>query len=154
MRLTHFLAVALASGFVIAGCGGDDNGDDGDGGGEPLTKEEFVAQVDAICQESDAELEALGGDVESRAAAEELVRNEVVPVLQKQLDDIGALTPPEGDEAEIQAFLDAAQEGVEEVQADPAVIFGGPEPEGFRKANDLGQQYGLTAACTGPAEPA
>ena len=50
------LAGLLATGLIAAGCGGDDDDDGGDGG-EALTKEEFLTEGNAICEEGNAELQ-------------------------------------------------------------------------------------------------
>ena len=116
-KLTWIAACALALGLIAAGCGGDDGNDDstegtGTGGTETLTKAEFIAQADAICKESNKQIEKAGKEIgESSSAAEvdAFAADTVAPAIQSQLDGIEALGAPTGDEAQITAILDAAQ---------------------------------------------
>jgi hypothetical protein len=165
-KLSTLLPLALAAGLIAAGCGDDDDdaattaatattsvgatGATGAATGEPLAKEEFVAQADAICKESDREIDAeaqeffpQGGN--PGAAEEEAFVSEVlVPRVQEQIDGIRALTPPEGDEDEVTAILDAAQEGIDQLEQDPSAITGaGSGPDPFAEANRLARDYGL-----------
>jgi hypothetical protein len=159
------LAGALAAGLIAAGCGGDDDetttaattpetgatGATGAAGGEPLSKQEFIAQADEICREGDRQIdqeaEEFFGDLEQDPGAaelEEFATATVIPNIQQQIDDLRSLTPPEGDEDEVSAILDAAQEGVDEIEADPAILDEGPDAGGaFAEANRLAQGYGL-----------
>ncbi len=66
----------------------------------------------------------------------------LVPNVQGQHDDIDALGAPEGDEDDVQAILDALQEGIDAVEADPSLITSSDDPLG--EASDLAGEYGLT----------
>jgi hypothetical protein len=159
--LMLLLAAALGVGLVAAGCGGDDDeettvattgptGVTGAAGGEPLSKQEFIKQADAICAKGDREInqtgqEVLGGQQPSSEELEQFGSETVVPNIQNQIDQIRALTPPEGDEEEVSAILDAAQRGVDEIEQDPSLLGQGQDAGGaFEEANRLAQDYGLT----------
>ena len=168
-RITALLALALAAGLIAAGCGDDDDetttaatttpttttaGATGATGatGEPLSKDEFITEADAICEAGDQEIDAEAQDFfpegGSPGAAEEeaFVSEVVVPNIQEQLDGIAALTPPEGDEDEVQAILAAAQQAVDELEEDPSALSGGGGGgDPFAEANRLAQDYGLKA---------
>jgi hypothetical protein len=159
------LVTVLAAALIAAGCGDDDEdtttaatttetgatGATGAAGGEPLSKPEFVRRADEICREGDRridqEAEDFFGGLEQdpgSAELEEFASEVVIPNIQQQLDDIRSLTPPEGDEDEVSAILDAAQEGLDELEADPSSIDEGPDAGGaFAEANRLAQDYGL-----------
>jgi hypothetical protein len=94
--------VVLAA--LAAGCGSD-------GGGESLSREEWIAQADAICAKGARELEALG---EPASAAEliELTSN-AVEVVERQLAKLRALRPPAEAEADYARMLDLTAEQVE-----------------------------------------
>jgi hypothetical protein len=47
------------------------------------------------------------------------VNEKLTPLLQGFLDDLGQLTPPEGDEQEVAAIIDAGEQALKEVQANP-----------------------------------
>ena len=104
----------LATGLIAAGCGDDD-----DDGGDAPTKEEFIVQANQICSDSDvafsdAFLKTFGQPDQPRSAVkEEQFATEVaIPNLEKQFDRIDELTPPEGDEDQIQQIVDSAREGI------------------------------------------
>jgi hypothetical protein len=68
---------------LVAGCGGDDR----------LSREEFVSEAEAICDEFDQRVE----DVDEPQSAEDVERyvNEVRPVIEDGLDELRELQPPE-----------------------------------------------------------
>jgi len=85
------------SALALAACGGDDGGG---GGGEPISKQEFIEQADAVCadsadaqQEIQANLESATSPDQAAAAYEELA-----DLNQGINDEINALGRPEGDE--------------------------------------------------------
>jgi hypothetical protein len=154
MRL--IAALAAAGAIAAAGCGGDDD-DNGSGlDTSDLSKEEWIVQANQICAEGDREAEAkaetfFAGASESKPPSEEQIakftREVAVPGIQAQIDGIRALGAPEGDEDEVEAFLDAGQEGVDAAKEDPAALEGGALDE----ATTLARQYGLEA-CGGDGE--
>jgi hypothetical protein len=161
-RITMLLALALATGLIAAGCGDDDDdtaattssptttaaatGATG-ATGEPLSKDEFITQADAICKAGDKKIDAaaqetFSGGQPSQAEQEQFVTEDVVPNIQEQIDGLRALTPPEGDEEEVSAILDSAQDAIDQTEADPgALTEGGDDP--FSEANQLAEEYGL-----------
>jgi hypothetical protein len=162
---TAMLAAGLAAALIAAGCGDDDEdtttaatttetgatGATGAAGGEPLSKQQFIAQADEICKQGDKQIDQEAreffGELEQEPEAPELEQfatEVVVPNIQQQIDDLRSLSPPEGDEDEVSAILDAAQEGLDELEADPSSIDEGPDAGGaFAEANRLAQDYGL-----------
>ena len=168
-RITTLLALALAAGLIAAGCGDDDDdttatttsttaaatGATGATGptGEPLTKDEFIAQADAICESSDKDIEAAAEDLFSgganpgQAEEEAFVTGTLVPGVQQQLDAIRALTPPEGDEDEVNAVLDSAQEGLDELEDDPSLL--GTPQNPLNESTKLAKEYGFEACGQG-----
>ena len=77
------LAVLLASTAVAAGCGG---------GAEELSKEEFIAQADAICAVQQEQLDAV------TALQDPERESERIAISEKTLEELRALPPPQGDE--------------------------------------------------------
>ena len=143
------LTAVLALGLVAAGCGDDD--DSGDDGGEALTKEEYVAQGNAICEEGDKEIEAGFREVapaNQQPTPEEIetvVSETLVPSVQGQIDDLRALSPPEGDEETLNAIYDDAQAALDSIEADPSILSAGDSPDPFADVNQRIGDYGLTA---------
>ena len=140
------LAAALGVALTAAGCGGDDDGEETTRA--PLTREEFISEADAICAEGDREIEEAGeelGDAPSEEELEQFTTEVVVPNVQDQIDQLRELPPPEGDEEDVAAILDAAQRGVDELEADPSLGIQGEDAGGaFAEANQRAQGYGLT----------
>ncbi len=93
--------VYLVEGWVAA-CGGDDAG-----GGEALTKAEWIAAADAICVGVDEELGLIPEPQTPEEMGEAGVR--VWEIHRAGLAELRALTPPEGDEAAVEGILDAAE---------------------------------------------
>jgi hypothetical protein len=91
----------------------------------------FVKKADAICEEggkqSQSELvgfvkekEVPKGKELTKAQWEEIGTEILAPALRRQAVEIRRLGVPAGDEAQVQAFLDGVDEGVEELEAKPA----------------------------------
>jgi hypothetical protein len=159
-RTTGLVAIALAAALIAAGCGDDDEtttasvatttstGATGATGatGEALTKAEFIKQADEICASGDKTIDEafkdLGSGQPSDQEAEQVITDTVVPEVQGEIDGIRALTPPEGDEDEVTAILDAAQSAVDQAKEDPSLLTQqGEDP--FQEANQLAKEYGL-----------
>ena len=109
------------------------------------TKAEFIEQGDEIlCTKTEevgaatAALSADPSDDELRA----LVLDGVLPAVQRSHDGLAALARPAGDEEQIEAILTTLQETIDEVEKDPALLFGEPDP--FTEADNLILDYGLT----------
>jgi hypothetical protein len=159
-RITALPALVLAAGLIAAGCGDDEDdttaatpssarttaGATG-ATGEPLSKEEFIAEADAICQAGDDEVDAAGQDFfreggsPGKAEEKAFILQVVVPNVQKQLDQIAELTPPEGDEDEVQAILESAQQGIDKIEKDPSLLGTAENP--LDEGTKLAAEYGL-----------
>ncbi len=149
--------VGLMAGLVLAGCGGGDSSStttsaSGASGeqGAVLTKSEFVAQGNAICEKGDKEIGAAAKKIftqsqaPSQADQEKFVTDTVIPNIQGQIDAIAALSPPSGDEDQVQGIVDAAQSALDKAKADPSLITDeGSASDPFTEANKLADAYGL-----------
>lgn len=147
-KLSLIAAAALATGLIAAGCGGDDD-ESSDSGTEAttLTKAEFITEADAICaqgnQEIDQAFQTLSKDP-SQAQFDEVVTVTVIPSIQGQIDDIRALGAPEGDEDQISAALDSAQEATDKVEEDPSILNDPQGEDPYTEAEKLLREYGIT----------
>jgi hypothetical protein len=100
------LGLLLAFALVVAACGGD----------EALSKDEYVAQGNAICEDANAQFRAINSefpDLPEPSAAEEFAEpmvadfiDQFTAVLEEQLADLRALAAPEGDENLLAAIYD------------------------------------------------
>jgi hypothetical protein len=95
------IALGVTTATLVAGCGGDDR----------LTREEFVSEAEAICEEFDQRVE----DVPDAESADDVERyvDEVRPVIEEGLDELRALQPPEELEEQWNELMDKNDEAVE-----------------------------------------
>jgi hypothetical protein len=112
----------------------------------PATKEEWIAQAEAICvegrQKNEEALQALGRSSDQEFEA--FIRETFLPTLRDQLSQLRDLPPPKGDEDEVTAILNTLEEAYENVEQDPGLV-----TEGLRanppleEADRLAKAYGL-----------
>jgi hypothetical protein len=146
-KLIAVLAALVAILVVVAGCGGGSDSSSS----SSITKAQFIKQADAICEkgdeESSEEVEKFVEDNNvntnkpTKKQQEEVVTQVVAPNVQGQIEEIDALGAPEGDEAKIEAMVDAVEEGVEEIEAEPTKLIEGKNP--LAKGSKLAKEYGL-----------
>lgn len=99
------LALALALGLFAAACGGGDGGSAG--GGDRLSKDDYVAKVTAVGEKMSGTLEGLGETpTDPKAGAEQFA--ELGKALKGAADELAALNPPE----EVQAAHEKFAEGI------------------------------------------
>lgn len=106
LRPVAVLGLLLAFAVVIAACGGD----------QALSKDEYIAQGNAICEDANAEFEAINlefANLPDASNPEEFAEplmadfvDRVTAVLEEQLADLRALAAPEGDEDLLAAIYD------------------------------------------------
>jgi hypothetical protein len=151
--------VCAAFALAVAGCGGGDDssttsstiaGASGASGvsGAALTKDQFVQQADQICKTSNqavdqAANQLFGGQKPTDQQVTQFTTTTLVPAIQGEIDGITALTPPAGDEDEIQAILDAVSGAVDKITADPSLVLASNNNGPFAEADQLAQAYGL-----------
>ena len=140
------LAVVFAAALPAAGCGGSDD--------NAPTKAEFITQADAICKKAHDKFEtdfneAFGDNPQpSQAQLNEFALSTLVPGVQGEIDDISALEPPSGDEAEVNAIIDAVQGGVNKIKADPGVLSPQVKFDPQQKGHQLAKEYGMKECAT------
>jgi hypothetical protein len=161
---------ALILAPAAAGCGGDDSsGDDRVMTSGPLvpSKRDYISEADGLCAFYETRVEELGrqrfglnakdfkvlpsgqivfraGRRPSDAAIEDFVLSTAVPELREQLEEVRAITPPAGDEAEVVAIYDSAARAVDGLEADPASFADDAAVQRlFAKARRMGRRYGL-----------
>jgi hypothetical protein len=141
--ITRTLLSVAVAGVVLAGCGDD-------GGGEAISKDEFVEEANEICASNAAALEEEAeqlGPSPSEDDRAEFLGGTLVPNVQTQIEDIRGLGFPEGDEEELDAVLSDAEEILDDIEADPAEYVDGEDP--FTEVNAALDEYGLTECGSG-----
>ena len=144
MRKTWMVLAVIEVGaaLIAAGCGGDDD----ETTTAALSKQEFITQADAICTRGDKKLDRAGSETfgkerPSKQEVEQFASDTLVPNIQGQIDDVRALTPPQGDEEQVNAFLDSAQRALDEIEQDPSLLSQGGDP--FGETSKLGKEFGF-----------
>src|SRR3990172_12662816 len=105
-RKLGLLALALAFGLFVAACGGD-NGGGSAGGGDRLSKDDYIAKVTAVGEKMSSTLEGVG-ETPSDAEAGAKQFAELSEALKGAADELAALNPPE----EVQAAHEKFSEGI------------------------------------------
>jgi hypothetical protein len=143
------------------GEGGSAGSSEPSGASSPA-KAKFVKEANAICNRRLSEgLKAIGAQVEKRTKANSgesaaeveagAIHSVLLPVIEALIDELRALGAPPGDEAKVEAFLAAFEEGVEisketQYTASSVVHFGTKE---FKQSDELAREYGLSACALG-----
>lgn len=163
--LATILAVAFATAAIGCGSSGGDSGDDGGSASttsesSTLTKKQFIEQADAICAKSrkktqtefasylkEKGIKEIGeqgeSPAETKAREVEVIETLGIPALSSQQEEIRALGVPSGDaEAKVEAYLDAGKKGLEEGEADPALLYNSPEKV-FAESDKLAKEIGF-----------
>jgi hypothetical protein len=124
-------AVAALAGLIAllsAGCGGG-------GGGERLSKADFQSQANAICDKYQQQLDALGTP-SSLDEIPELV-DKALAILNKEVDEIGQLNPPEELQSQFDSML-AASDKTKQAADDLSTAAKAGDQAGVQKALQAG----------------
>ena len=169
LRAATLVSILVLSAAAI-GCGGssDDDGTVATGGSDTTTTEattaddpakaEFVKQADAICkrggdeihQDSEALKKRLGLKPSaslSKSQKEELIEVVVIPSVRKQAEGVARLTPPPGDESEVNELAAGLGRVAAAGKEDPANILTTAGTVGA--VNEVATNYGVDE-CTQP----
>ena len=144
--LVLIVALPVAS---AAGCDGDEETSQTEA--PAPTRQEFVAQADAICRAAEQDLRATEEDLEDASVAlgrrgdekaeAEFVEDAVIPHFQRKIDGIRELTPPPGEEEKLEAALSAAERDLHDyLQPDLIRV-----PKGMQELNRQLESYGSKA---------
>jgi hypothetical protein len=142
-------AVAMAA-LLFAGCGG---GGEDSSSGKTISKEEFIAKANAICQKGTARLQkAIFAALKnprnltkvSEAEQIKIVKTAMVPNISQEAKELRALGIPEGDEEKVEAMISALEEGVETAEQDPQAVTKSSDVV-FGISSRIAGEYGLTA---------
>lgn len=144
------LLAIMVTGLLFAGCGDDD---DDATTTAALTEEEFLDQGNEICRTGSEEIEAAfenldvpqGGQPTEEQIAQTL-EEVAIPNTQSQIEAIGALTPPEDLQDDVDQVLVDAQAALDQMAEDPVAVVEGPDP--FEDVNQRLEEIGLTE-CAG-----
>jgi hypothetical protein len=167
-KIAVTLVALLALVAVVGGCGGGGSSSDSTGGGTTggettggsteasgaaPTKAVFIKEGDEICTDDENELNEeieafakekgidLKKDELSSDQETELFQELVLPNIGRQAEELGALTPPEGDEETIEELTDTLASEVEEAEDEG----GKPGSDTLAGATKMAKAYGFKA---------
>ncbi len=149
-KFLSFAALISVAALLAIGCGGDDGSSSGESAPTSAapTKSAYIAEADAICTAGEADLAAIDENLpddldsdEARVAGAE----QAIEVLRDRVEQLRALTPPEGDEEEIAAILDAYEEFIELGEENPGFVDESDAEEAQAKIRALASDYGFKA---------
>jgi hypothetical protein len=136
LGLKRFLLLLLPVALLLgAGCGGDDS----------PSKDEYVAQADAVCRDADDALnqeiqEAFGAKPPTERQIVAFSESNAIPNLEGQLADLRALTPPEGEEETLTRIYDTLEEAIAQIKEDPA---SDTVPPALEEARKQAKEFGM-----------
>ncbi len=160
-RLLAATALALAAGSIAAGCGGGNDtttvsGASGATGaqGAPLTKDAFLAKANEICKQGNQSInqagqqffKSLGLSQNQQPTSDQIqqfANQTAIPNIEAQITAIEALPAPSGDEDQVNAITDSAQQALDKLKADPSLLAGNSSNDPFADVDKLAKQYGL-----------
>ncbi len=142
-----FAVVLLIS--VLTGCGSSDSE------ASSLTKAQFVRRANAVCVKNtpqdivgpiDDYIHQHGGsgkDKEELTA--EAVQQTMLPHFQAQVDEIRDLGAPEGEQRQVERFLDSMQQAIDSLNQSEKISLLTDIDEAFTRAKLSAQSLGLTS---------
>jgi len=144
-RLIPLLVLTIVLSATGCGIGGEETP-----GAQP-TKVTFVRKADAICAKAYKQIESGFKSFVGSAGREPFSNIEeiqkfadtvLIPVRQKEVEELGAVGAPREDEDRVRAILEAYEEGIEKAEesARNAVLSSAGV---FVKATELAEEYGL-----------
>jgi hypothetical protein len=148
--LTFAALLSIATLFAV-GCGGDDSSSDGGSSSsdEPApTKAAYIEEADAICADADSALDAIDTESADTAEAQAAVVEEYLALARDLVEQLRALTPPEGDEEATAAIFDAYDDFVDLGEENPGTADQGPVEEVQAKVATLSSEYGFEVCGT------
>lgn len=134
------LALVMTAALGATACGSD----------EPrLVKSQYIERGNAICAESSQRIEEAAaaafttpGEIPTAEQVADFAVDVVAPTIEREVERLSELRPPEIDEERIQDILEAGREGVDTVRQDPTVQLSSVD-DGFGRYQELTAAYGL-----------
>ena len=147
-----FLSIGLAitgiCALTVLGCGSSESADTA----SAPTKPQYVKEADSICAKAEGkQFQLIVAYKKKHPAAEEeeMVKPAAIPPLEEEMSGIKALAVPEGDEAQVQAWIHAFEATLEKVKNDPRSILN-LRNNPFGDANKQAEKYGFKTCRSAP----
>ena len=143
-------AAAVLLACLAAGCGDDDKGSSEKD--KPVTKAAFITSADAICTKTNAEITQAAATLRKKSQKDgTLPKKDVanffkatsLPAYDDLVRELGALTPPKGDEAKIDGLLATLASAIDTVKANPEKFVSRTVVDPFADFNTRAKAYGM-----------
>jgi hypothetical protein len=143
-------AAAVLLACVAAGCGDDDK--DASDDDKPVTKAAFITSADAICTKTNTEITSAATKLREKSRKDgTLPKQDVVnffkgtslPAYDDLVRQLGALTPPKGDQAKVDGLLATLASAIDTVKADPEKFVSRTAQDPFADFNTRAKAYGM-----------
>ncbi len=126
--------------LVLSSCGDDD-------GGDRLSRAGFVANGNAICQQTQERIDQgatvfIEGQVPTFEQMRDFVDDTVAPAVKEELEALEDLRPPEDDEEDVQEIIEEGQEARDEASTRPELLLNRVASP-FNRYAELASRYGL-----------
>jgi flavorubredoxin len=139
----------LISVFAVAAFGAGCGDDESSSANSP-TKAEFVTKAEKVCTDIERDVRKqlfaaskLAQGSSAKQQEETLVKTIIAPTLNKQADELSALSAPEGDEEQIDAIAEELKDVANEAEKDPTSVSAKADP--YHEADKLMRDYGIDA---------
>jgi hypothetical protein len=144
----------VAVSLLAAACGGDN-------GGEALSKSEYIARSNSICERTakkaevqfkrivGAERPKRGEEQRYLSNAQRFLRAAAIPIIRENLDDRRALVAPTDDDQEIEAIIGAGEKAIAEFEriaedrSRVEALFRGETPDPATEFDARSRRYGI-----------
>lgn len=139
------LLIVASSAFLVASCGGDD-----DGGQAGPTKAQLVQKANAICKRHNDKIAAAsskvlaGGRLPSPEQFGKLAMGTIVPEYSAQVQELSRLKPPDEMADAYRSWLTQSRATRAQIAKDPSLI---TNPNSFKDVNRRSDQLGFSKAC-------
>ncbi len=147
-RLVAMAAVALALALLV-GCGAGDEA-------KPLTGDALVQRANDVCARHTEQIVSTARstfptkEVPSPDRLRAFAEQVVIPEIERQVDELEDLLPPEEATEEFDRYLDEAKRAVKKVKKAPTLVFSQVEVnDAFGEANAVANRLNLTACAQG-----
>jgi hypothetical protein len=146
IRRTLPLLIATVVALAAAGCGSSSSSTS-NSTSAALSKPEFIAKADAFCKQGDQAINKAGnkifsGGKPSKSQITQFMTSTVIPTIQTEVDSIKSLTPPAGDEDQINKLLTDVQSALDKAKQNPELMASNNSGV-FAQANKEAKAYGL-----------
>jgi hypothetical protein len=143
-RISLSILILIGAALAAVGCGSSDSAESASAA---PTKKQFIKQADSICEQAEVELfhRVVAYKKKHPAAGEEAMVEAVgLPPLEKEINSLKGLVAPEGDEAQVQAWMEAFEVPLQTVRKNPQLLLD-LQNNPFENANKQASKYGAQA---------